>query len=195
MKNTIFYLEGRGGMYIYHFFMYNLSSLYFIENKIYNLRGEINSSVLLNDKSKIVEKPTNDLISHPIKIHIGNLLPFQKETFEILNDKIELITDLSTENNYEIVSIYGDTCLKFVSDNYKYTIPYLRNLFLERLPYNIITGKRVYITRKNSESQHNGVLKRAIINEEIFKVLLNKYNIKVIQLEEFSMKEKIIIIV
>ena len=57
MKNTIFYLEGRGGMYIYHFFMYNLSSLYFIENKIYNLRGEINSSVLLNDKSKIVENP------------------------------------------------------------------------------------------------------------------------------------------
>lgn len=191
MKNTIFYLEGRGGMYLYHFFMYNLSCLYFIENKIYNVRGQINTSVLLNDKSRIVEKPSNDLIMYPIKVYMTNLLPFQKEAFEILSDKVELITDLLNETDYEIVSIYGDTCLISISDNSKYTIPYLRNLFLERLNYNIIKGKRIYITRKNSESQHNGVLKRAIINEDEFKVVLNKYNIEIIQLEDFSMQNKI----
>jgi capsular polysaccharide biosynthesis protein len=120
-----------------------------------------------------------------------NVLPFQKETFEILKDKFQLIDDLSKENNYEIVSIYGDTCLTSIADRQQYTIPYLRKLFLDRLKYDIVKGKRIYITRKNSENQHSGVLKRAIINENEFKTLLNKYNIEYVQLEDFSMEEKI----
>jgi len=34
MKETIFYLEGRGGMYLYHFIVYNLGGLYYIINNI-----------------------------------------------------------------------------------------------------------------------------------------------------------------
>ena len=56
MKETIFYLEGRGGIYIYHFFVYNLGVLFYIINKQYNIRGGINTSVLMEDKSKIVKK-------------------------------------------------------------------------------------------------------------------------------------------
>ena len=109
MKQTIFYLEGRGGMYLYHFFVYNLSGLYYIENKQYNVRGEQNTSVLLEDKSRIVSKPSNR-IEYPIKIHLKNILPFQREAFTILKDKFELIEDLSTITfDYEIVSIYGES--------------------------------------------------------------------------------------
>ena len=43
-KQTIFYLEGRGGMYIFHFFVYNLGGLYHILNKEYNNRHYDNSS-------------------------------------------------------------------------------------------------------------------------------------------------------
>lgn len=43
---TIFYFEGRGCEFMYHFVAYMLSNLYYIENNIYNKRGPPNSSVL-----------------------------------------------------------------------------------------------------------------------------------------------------
>ena len=39
MKQTIFHLEDRKGIYIYHFIFYNLAGLYYIENKLYNIKG------------------------------------------------------------------------------------------------------------------------------------------------------------
>lgn len=192
MKETIFYLEGRGGIWMYHFFIYNLSGLCYIINKIYGCRGSSGTSVLLDDKSKIVNNPTSNQISFPIKIHMKDIVPFQKETFEIIKDKVELIEDLSIVNyDYEIVSIYGDTCEQSIGDNRNITIPFLRNLFLQRCHYNLIKGKRIYVTRKNSEPQHYGTLKRHMLNEDKFIEILNKYNIEYIQLEEYSMLEKI----
>jgi hypothetical protein len=89
MKETIFYLEGRGGMYLFHFFIYNLAGLYYITNGIYNKRS--NDSILFDDKTKLVNIPTN--ISNPIKIHMKNIIPFQREAFEIIKDKFELIDE------------------------------------------------------------------------------------------------------
>ena len=40
-KETIFYLEGRGGIYLYHFIIYNLGGLYHIIKKEYNNRSSI----------------------------------------------------------------------------------------------------------------------------------------------------------
>ena len=56
MKETIFYLEERGGMWIYHFFVLNLGGLFYIINNIFNKRVE---SIKFDDKSKIVEIPSN----------------------------------------------------------------------------------------------------------------------------------------
>ena len=128
MKQTIFYLEGRGGMYLYHFFVYNLGGLFYIMNKKYDMRLP-NTSVLLEDKSKIVSEPTAE-VTFPIKIYMKDILPFQREAFEIIRDKFELIEDLSTITNYEIVSIYGETSARDpVSDNQKFIFPYLINIF------------------------------------------------------------------
>lgn len=188
MKQTIFYLEGRGGIYLFHFFVYNLGGLYYIINKQYDVRGEQNTSVLIDDKSKIVPRPTN-LIVYPIKIHMKNILPFQREAFIILKDKFELIEDLSTLNyDYEIVSIYGENNSTTQS---KYNIyPFLRNLFLEQMKFDIIKGKRIFITRKNSEVHHNRLL-RYIYNENELMTSLKKYNFEYIQLEDLSMYDKI----
>ena len=193
MKETIFYLEGRGGRYIYHFFLYNLSGLYYILNENYNYRGVSGTSVLFDDKNKIVDQPTNNELKFPIKIYMKDITQFQKETFEIIKDQFELIEDLSSFNdNYEIISIYGDTCYHSIGDNRNLTIPFLRNLILERCHYNLIKGKRIYVTRKNSEPQHYGILKRHMLNEDEFiNKILNKYNIDYIQLEEYSMIDKI----
>ena len=190
MKQTVFYLEGRGSMYLYHFFVYNLGGLLYIINKKYNIRHP-NSSVLLEDKSKIVDKPTTE-IKFPIKIHMKDVLPFQREAFEIIKEKFELVENLDTLSDYEIVSIYGETCIKNrYSDNPQFIFSFLRNLFHEKCNHQLIKGKRIFITRKNSESNHNGILKRYILNEIDLKNMLNKYNFEFIQLEEYKTDEKI----
>ena len=43
MKETIFYLEGRGGMWIYHFIIYNLGGLFYIVNEL----NTINNNCLI----------------------------------------------------------------------------------------------------------------------------------------------------
>ena len=189
MKETIFYLEGRGGMYLYHFFVYNLGGLLYILNKKYNTRV-LNTSVLLEDKSKIVNLPTTE-IKFPIKIHMKDILPFQREAFEIIKDKFILVEDLNTILEYEIVSIYGETCIKDIVDNPRVIFPFLRDLFHEKCNYQLIKEKRIFITRKNSESQHNGLLKRYILNENELKNMLKKYNFDFIQLEEYNTNDKI----
>jgi len=191
-KQTIFYLEGRGGMYLFHFFVFNIGSLYYILDNNYSIRGEPNTSVLLDDQSKIVEKPTT-VLEYPYKIYMKDISPFQKEAFEIIKDKFELIEDLHTLNDYEIVSMYGELCVKTgTCDNRNVIYPFLRNLFIEQFPNTkMIKGKRIFITRKNSENQHNGVLKRSILNESDVIQMLKKYNFEFIQLEEYSISEKI----
>ena len=190
MKQTIFYLEGRGGMYLYHFFVYNLGGLLYIINKKYNIRIP-NTSALLEDKSKIVSAPTTE-IQFPIKIHMKDVLPFQREAFEIIKEKFELVENLDTLSDYEIVSIYGETCKKNpYSDNPQFIFSFLRNLFHEKCNHQLIKGKRIFITRKNSESQHNGVLKRYILNEPELNKILNKYKFEFIQLEDYNTNDKI----
>lgn len=190
MKETIFYLEGRAGMYLYHFFVYNLGGLYYILNENYNTRGEPNTSVLL-ESDKIVSNPSNK-IEFPIKIYMKDILPFQRETFEIIKDKFELIEDLSNITDYEIVSIYGEPCVADgYSDNPTNIFPFLRNLFLEKMNFTIIPGKRIFITRKNSETQHCGILKRSVINETAFTEKLSKYGFEYVQLENYNTFDKI----
>jgi capsular polysaccharide biosynthesis protein len=188
-KQTIFYLEGRGGKYVYHFFIYNLGGLYYIINQQYNERHT--DSVLLNNfNNKIVKSPSTN-INYPIKIHMTNVLPFQREAFSIIKDKFELVEDLDTiDGDYEIVSIYGALVHDDVNNK---MYEYLRGLFLENLKENsgIIPKKRIFITRKNSEIQHDGVLKRNIINENELMTMLEKYNFEYVQLENLNTYEKI----
>jgi hypothetical protein len=194
MKETIFYLEGRGGVYLFHFFIYNIGGLFYILNKNFNNRGPLNTSVLLEDKSKIVIHPSvsDYTIKFPIKIHMTDVLPIYREAFEIIKCKFELVEDLNLIPDYEVVSIYGETQMNnSISDNSCIIFPFLRNLFLENCDYKLIKGKRCFITRKNSESTHNGILKRCILNEDELRLMLNKYNFEFIQLEDYNIRDKI----
>jgi hypothetical protein len=194
MKETIFFLEGRGGMYLYHFFVYNLGGLYYIltgDYNNYNHTGNYDQDFMLEESDKLVSQPTNK-IQFPIKIHMKYCLPFQREAFEIIKDKFELIEDLSKIPDYEIVYIFGEPCFRNgLSDNPSNVFPFLRNLFLEKMNFNIIPKKRIFITRRNSETQHYGVLKRSIINEEEFFEKLSKYGFEYVQLENYNTYDKI----
>lgn len=187
---TIFYLEDRGG-WLYHIIVYNIGGLYYIFNEEYNKRGR-DISCRYKDHSKIVDKPSQK-IKYPIKILINNLKKIHFEIFEILKDKIELVTDgdLKKYKKYEIISIYGETCdTNPFSDNYKIIYPFLRNLFLKNTQYNF-EKKRIFITRYGSEKNHNNIKRRIIINENEFMKMLEKYNFERIKLDEISMVDKI----
>ena len=189
MKKTIFYLEGRGGMYPYHFFIYNLGGLYYIANNIYDHKA--NDGVLFNDNmSKIVAFPTTQ-IEFPIKIHMKDVLPFQREAFDIIKDKFELIEDLSKQEDYEIVSIYGASAEISDNNDGAKVFPFIRNIFTQNMNCSMKRGKRIFITRRNSESQHHGILKRSILNEPHVMNMLAKYNFEYIQLEKYTTFEKI----
>lgn len=192
MKETIFYLEGRGSIWIYHFFVLMLGGLYYIDNKQYNVRG-VNDSVLMNDTSKHVLEPTTS-IKYPIKIYMKDIFPFHHEAFEIIKDKYELVEDLSQYEDYEIVSIYGETLLvNNYCDHPHEIFNFIRNLFLERMPkYKIIPGKRIYITRKITENyKYRSVLTRFMINEMEIMKQLEPYGFEYVQLEDLSIFEKI----
>jgi hypothetical protein len=176
---------------MYYFFVYNLGGLFHILNKKYDIQVP-NTSELLEDKSKNVSKPTTE-ITFPIKIYMKYILPFQREAFEIIKDKFELIEDLKTIQDYEIVSIYGASCeTNQICDNPQDIFPFIRNIFLEKCKYKLIKGKRIFITKKNSESQHNNnTLHRCILNENEMMDMLKKYNFEYIQLEDYNTNDKI----
>jgi len=72
-------------------------------------------------------------------------------------------------------------------------VPFLRNLFIEQFPNTkMINGKRIFITRKHSENQHSGNVKRSILNEPDVIQMLKKYDFEFIQLEDYSMSETIL---
>lgn len=189
MKETIFHLENRGGRYIYHFIYFNLGGLYYIENKLYNVKGndanKNGSTFPLLDK--VVLKPSQE-IEYPIKIHMNDVLQFHREAFDIIKDKFILIEDLNNLNEYEVVNIYGGN--QSVDTNTNIIAPYIRNLFLPRIEskYN---NKNIYLTRKNTAQFHNGILKRHMINEDILMETLKEYDFEYVILEELSFKEKI----
>ena len=183
---TIFYLEGRSNQFLYHFFIYVMGGLHDIENKIYNKRGEKNSSVpIVNDK--IVNTPTT-ICNAPYKIYIGNtILSYQREAFNIIQDKFLLINSLP-QDNYELISMYG--CINTNSGRTS-AIHYMRQLFIDKFSYPIQNKKYTYITRKGPVDNHNGVMKRQVINELELLTMLNKYNFNILALETLTDENKI----
>lgn len=184
MKETIFHLENRKGMYMYHFIYYNLAGLYYIEHKLYNIKGDdaTKHGSTFPILSKVVSNPSHE-VTYPIKIHMNDIKPFHREAFEMIKDKFILVEDLNTLD-YEVVNIYGG----YVNKDLNIIVPYIRNLFISKVKG--CPQKNIYITRKFTSKFHNNILKRYMINEEAF---LQEFQDKFeyIILEDLSFKEKI----
>lgn len=189
---TIYFLEGRGQIYPYHFYVLVLGGLYYIFNEIEH-NGPLGTSVKFSDPNKITNiRPE---LNFPIKINIGNpgihdLKDYHLSALEIIKDKVEFV-DVSKLNDYKIFSEYGETVINNpYCDNPDIIFPFLRNLFLKK-ENQIIKNKRIFITRRGKQEQHQGVMKRVILNEEEFFTMLKNYNFEYIQLENYSEQEKI----
>jgi hypothetical protein len=198
----VFYLEGRGGVYIYHFIVLNLGGIYNIINKINPRTLYITSTQITNHK-KITYIDDDDNISYPIPIIIdgqsngnGLLNEWQTEICNYLSNKIKIISSVELKSEDTIISIYGVTLYKNCAcDNPEIYFPFLRNLFLDNINKVDISipRKRYYITRKYSNLIHNEKLRKFIRNEEDLILILNKYNFEYVILEQMSIKDKIIL--
>ncbi len=192
MKTTIFHLENRCAKHIYHFLYLNLAGLYYIENKLYNIKGRDcykNGSTfpILN---KVVAEPSQKII-YPIKIHMNDIKQFHREAFEIIKDKFILVEDLNSLEDYEVVNIYGGLTKNEPGFDTYIIVPYIRKLFLDRITSNDSLIENIYLTRKYTTQFHDNTLKRSMLNEEDALIMLSKYNFKYIILEDLSFKEKI----
>ena len=193
-KQPIFYLEWRGGsISLYHFFIFNLGSLYYIENGKYDVRDN-NFEKLVDDR--IVDVPSSPL-SYPIKISMneypGVVSKLFRSVFDIISDKFTYVNALPQGGQYEVLSIYGEVCSSTgCSDNAVNVFPYLRNLFLAKLIPANPRNKRIFIGRKQS-IRNNACCRseyvRTIMNEEEFVANLAKFNIECVYLENNTVKQ------
>ena len=193
-KQPVFYLEWRGGsISLYHFLVYNLGSLYYIENGKYDIRDN-NFEKLVDDR--LVEIPSSPL-TYPLTICVneypGVVSKVFSSVFDIISDKFTYVNSLPQGDQYEVISIYGEPCISnSASDNPVNVFPYLRNLFLPKLTPPIVRNKRIFIGRKQSIGNNACCHKqyvRTIMNEEEFVANLAQFNIECVYLENNTVKQ------
>lgn len=185
---TIYHIEDRGSMFIYHFVVYMVGGLRFIfDNKlVHNNYGDTKN----NYEHNIMNK--NITIKYPINIFIQNFVKSEinMEILDFLSDKVKLIDDLTqyiNNPNCQIINNHGESLdlnIDLVSkDNYIF----LRQLFcVENNEFN--NNKYIFIKRSNMHANHN---QRMILNETELVSELEKLGFLCIKLEEYNLLDKI----
>jgi len=130
----------------------------------------------------------------------GKYTVYQKETFQILDDIINLVPD-----NGDSQFLPSIKCLGAKNDSGIHTVDptvytFLRDLFLSRLhrmkKFDTFEYEKIYIRRNKSHlcegnKQDNSAKRRQIINEDELVKGLQELGIKCINFEDYSVSEKI----
>lgn len=198
MSRIIHHIENRGSIFIYHWFMYMISGLRYVEvGGNYGSDGGGKFDQNKNNFNGLLKEPYNIFFSNPPSYKDDVfMLDFQKETFDLIKEKFNVVENINHDdivlNNYGEPII--DSGLYHISgDGYDY----LKNLF--NIPYSddeIKFNKKFYLCRSKSHLLQgneffNNVKKRQLINENILCENLKKYNFDVIFLEDLTVEEKI----
>lgn len=169
MKNIIYRLENRAYNYIYHWFFLILAGLRHLEND--------------NEKVNVYMPWCN--------IQYCN---YVEESIEYFKEHFNFIFEIKSSDiqSYEWIDFHGEKLLQADTidiEGYKY----IRNKLLKDKLYIIQPKKYVYITRRGAENleNNNNMVHHAVVNEDKFRNILQKYGFEVIQLEHFNLEEKI----
>ena len=161
---SVYCLENRGFIWIWHWFFLILSGLRFLEK---------------DDKK--------------VKIYMPWFKDygFHNDSLKYFDDKFDFQFETPREG-VSIQYFHGEPLVtrdRIAKDGYLY----IRNKLLRGKSYTVVPGKRVYITRRGSEQlvSHNGVAKRQVLNESELCNLLSVLNIEVVRLELLNVEEKI----
>lgn len=205
-KKIIFNMEGRGGSYIFHWYIYMLGGL---RNIPTNPTGIISSSCIPNTWEQNIEK-YKDILNNLTKpyyitcINIDNLEQHQKESLNLISKDFIFIHKNEISIDDVIFNHYGEEIDYFCNDtNRNYTVNpkaynFLRNLFLKNINVtnNTHKNKKYFISRNKSHllEGNAGIKRRQIVNEaEVIDKFIKKYNFEIINLEDYNTEEKILI--
>jgi len=198
MSRVIYHIEDRGSIFIYHWFMYMISGLRYTQyGGNYGVGGSGKFELNKEKLNSVSEPPFNIFFSkNPSYKEDSFMLDFQKETFDLLKNKFNIVENINDDDI--VINVYGepiiDSGLYHISgDGYDY----LRNLFNiphteDEKKYN----KNYYLCRSKSHLLRgneffNSVKKRQLINESDLCEKLKDFGFEVIFLEDLTIEEKI----
>lgn len=198
-RKVIFHIEDRGYKWIGHWFIYMLSGFRHINKKLtFGYDGhKANGGRIIQQNIHLYNK---NLVDPPFYIYfsyINDFLSYQKETFSLLKDDFKLITKEEISSNDIIINNYGETILDsefhISKDGYIYLRNFINKIDITEQDIIKYSNKKFYLTRNKSHILvgNDGVKRRQIINDNELIPELKKYNIETINLEDYTLIEKI----
>lgn len=205
-ESSIYYIENRGWYFLYHFLIFMIGGLRHIQDKKPIIYIPYMKEFLLDiDKQALVQ-----LSGRGDKDHAGpkreggskftySTAGINYELMNFLKDSFIFIDSLAGIPHLEQIQFrinHGEACvLPQLGINVLPAVHiYLRELFLSRLPpKSVQKGKYIYITRRNSDqiTGNFGVKKRQVLNESELITMLDQYNFQYVNLEDYSLAEKL----
>lgn len=205
-RRTIFYIENRGKDWIFHWFIYMISGLRYINlNTSRNGQGcqwgSLWAPNVNQGKEKNLEFYEPEKLKKPFYICFKDVKTFsdyQSQTLDLLKDEFIVINESEILEEDIVVFNYGEKILNnphhISFDGYFY----LKNLFLSKIENDKSNhkNKKYYLSRSKSHlldgnKNDSYAKRRQVVNEVELSFRLKDINIETIFLEDFNLKEKI----
>jgi len=205
-ETIIYYIENRGWFFLYHFLLFMIGGLRHIQEKKPVVYIPYMKEFLFDIDRQALEQ----LSGRGDKDHAGpkreggskftySTAGINYEIMNFLKDSFVFIDSLVGIPHLERIQFrvnHGEPCvLPQMGINVLPAVHvYLRDLFLSRLPAkSVVKGKYIYITRKNSDTLTGnfGIRKRQVLNETELVTMFDRYKFQYINLEDYSLAEKL----
>ena len=194
MSKVIISLEDRGYKYIYHWFLLMISGLRKIQQYpdgdgvvSFNIREQNNKDFNINNYNSIYHVCLPDMENYLDKFHL--------ETLDLIKDRFKFIRTEEISSSDIVLYNWGEVLKYHGSSNNldKESYFFIKNLFSENIKESHNGYEYIYLRRNNSHllSGNSGLKRRQIINESELENELLKYGFKSINLEEYSIIDKI----
>jgi len=205
-NRVIFYIENRGRDWIFHWMIYAIAGLRYINTNLSRNGngcnwGSLWASNINTGKEQNIHLYDSSKVNPPFYICFKNtekFLDFQKETLDLIKDEFILIMEADIKADDIVVFNYGEKILDnpyhISLDGYKF----IKNLFLSKI--NIENSKhknkKYYLSRSRSHlldanRNDSNARRRQISNEIELSEKLKELGIETIFLEDYQIKEKI----
>jgi hypothetical protein len=205
-NRVIFYVENRGKDWIFHWMIYVISGLRYINTNLSRNGngcnwGSLWASNINTGKEQNINLYDQSKVNPPFYICFKNaekFLDFQKQTLDLIKDEFNLVMESDIKPDDIVVFNYGE---KILDDPYHISLDgykFIKNLFLSKinLENSKHKNKKYYLSRSKSHlldanRNDSNARRRQISNEVELSQKLKELGIETIFLEDYEIKEKI----
>jgi hypothetical protein len=205
-NRVIFYVENRGKDWIFHWMIYVIAGLRYINTNLSRNGngcnwGSLWASNINTGKEQNIHLYDQLKVNPPFYICFKNaekFLDFQKQTLDLIKDEFNLVMESDIKPDDIVVFNYGE---KILDDPYHISLDgykFIKNLFLSKinLENSKHKNKKYYLSRSKSHlldanRNDSNARRRQISNEVELSQKLKELGIETIFLEDYEIKEKI----